>query len=166
VRAVIAASSTSLYEVVLAIHIMAVVVSFGMAFAYPLMFAVIGRAEPRSLAVLHRVEYTTERMLMNPGMVVVLAAGVYLASKGHLWSQFFVQWGLAAVVVIGGVVGAVMIPTAKRAEEAARRDLAAAGDGEVELSEEYQGLVRRLSIVGSLLSLLVLVTILFMVIKP
>ena len=158
--------AATLYEVVLAIHIMAVVVSFGMAFTYPLMFAVIGRAEPRTLAVLHRVEYTTERMLMNPGMVVVLAAGIYLASKEHLWSQFFVQWGLGAVVVIGAMVGAVMIPTAKRAEEAARRDVAAAGDGEVEMSGEYQGLVRRLGIVGSMLSLLVLVTILFMVIKP
>lgn len=158
--------ATTLYEVVLAVHIMAVVVAFGMAFTYPLMFAVIGRAEPRSLAVLHRVEYTTERMLMNPGLVVVLAAGIYLASKGHFWSQFFVQWGLGAVVVIGAIVGSVMIPTAKRAEAAAKRDVAAAGDGEVEMSEEYQALVRRLGIVGGLLSLLVLVTILFMVIKP
>jgi uncharacterized membrane protein len=160
------ALGTTLYEVVLAIHIMAVVVSFGMAFAYPVMFAVVGRAEPRGLALLHRVEYTTERLLMNPGMVVVLAAGIYLASKEHVWSQFFVQWGLGAVVVLGGTVGAVMIPTAKRAEEAAKRDVAAAGDGEVEMSEEYQALVRRLSLVGGLLSLLVLVTILFMVIKP
>jgi Predicted integral membrane protein (DUF2269) len=160
------ALGTTLYEVVLAIHIMAVVVAFGMAFAYPIMFAVIGRAEPRTLAVLHRVEYTTERTLMNPGLVVVLAAGIYLASKGHVWSQFFVQWGLGAVVVIGAVVGAVMIPTAKRAEEAAKRDVAGAGEGEVEMSEEYQALVRRLGTVGSLLSLLVLVTILFMVIKP
>jgi len=34
------------------------------------------------------------------------------------------------------------------------------------MSEEYQGLVRRLSIVGSLLSVIVLITILFMAIKP
>ena len=34
------------------------------------------------------------------------------------------------------------------------------------MSEEYQAIVRRLTIVGSLLSLLVLVTILFMAIKP
>ena len=79
------------------------------------------------------------------------------------------QWGLAAVVVIGALIGAVMIPTAKRAEQIAARDLAAiqasaSGGGEpaVELSDEYRGLVRRLSGVGSLLSLIVLVTIVLM----
>jgi hypothetical protein len=97
---------------------------------------------------------------------VVVAAGIYLASKGHLWSQFFVQWGLGAAVVIGALAGAVMIPTAKRAEQAAARDIEAAGDCEVALGAEYQALVRRLGIVGSSLSLLVLATIAIMVIQP
>jgi hypothetical protein len=166
--------AASFYEVVLAIHIMAVVVAFGVTFAYPIMFAVGARRDPRSLPLLHRIEYTIERMLINPALVLVVLAGVYLASKGHFWSQFFVQWGLAAVVVIGGLVGSVMIPTAKRAEAVAERDLAALGAGTgaggdatgLEMSAEYQALVRRLTIVGSLLSTLVLVTILFMVIKP
>jgi Predicted integral membrane protein (DUF2269) len=158
--------AASLFEVVLAIHIMAVVVAFGFTFAYPIMFGVAARHEPRGLPLLHRVEYTIERMLVNPGLLVVILAGIYLASKGHYWSQFFVQWGLAAAIVIGALVGAVMIPTAKRAEQTAARDVAAAGEGEVELSVEYRALVRRLSTVGSLLSVLVLVTILFMVIQP
>ena len=158
--------AASLFEVVLAIHIMAVVVAFGVTFAYPIMFAVAARHDPRGLPLLHRIEYTIERMLVNPGLLVVLVAGIYLASKGHYWSDFFVQWGLAAVVVIGALIGAVMIPTAKRAEQTAARDVAAAGEGEVEMSVEYRALVRRLSTVGSLLSVLVLVTILFMAIKP
>jgi hypothetical protein len=145
---------------------MAVVVAFGVTFAYPIMFGVAARHEPRGLPLLHRVEYTIERMLVNPGLLVVILAGIYLASKGHYWSQFFVQWGLAAAILIGALVGAVMIPTAKRAEQTAARDVAAAGEGEVELSVEYRALVRRLSTVGSLLSVLVLVTILFMVIQP
>ncbi|HXN38824.1 MAG TPA: hypothetical protein VN892_12360, partial [Solirubrobacteraceae bacterium] len=36
----------------------------------------------------------------------------------------------------------------------------------IEMSDEYRALVRRLSTVGSLLSALVLITILFMIIKP
>jgi len=152
----------SLYEVVLAVHIMAVVVAFGVTFAYPIMFTVAARHDPRSLPLVHRIEYTVERMLINPGLALVLLAGIYLASKGHYWSDFFVQWGLAAVVVIGALIGAVMIPTAKRAELAAARDLAASGDGEMVLGEEYRALVRRLTAVGTLLSLIVLVTILFM----
>ncbi len=171
--------AASFYEVVLAVHIMAVVIAFGVTFAYPIMFAVAAKHGPRSLPLVHRIEYTIERMLINPGLALVLIAGIYLASKGHYWSDFFVQWGLAAVVVIGALVGAVMIPTAKRAEVIAARDLAAiaageaggshggvgaAGDGEAaaQLSDEYRGLARRLSMVGSLLSLIVLVTIVFM----
>ena len=95
------------------------------------------------------------------GGMVVLLAGIYLASKLHVWSAFYVQWGLAAVVVIGAVVGSVMIPTAKRAEALAARDLAAS-DGEATFSDEYRALTRRLATVGSLLSLLVLVTVYFM----
>ncbi len=153
--------AVAFYEVVLAIHIMAVVVAFGVTFAYPIMFSVGARQDPRSLPLLHRIEYSIERRLINPGLLVVLLAGIYLASKLHVWSAFYVQWGLAAVVVIGAVVGSVMIPTAKRAEALAARDLAAS-DGEVTFSDEYRALTRRLATVGSLLSLLVLVTVYFM----
>jgi len=157
---------TTLFEVVLALHIMAVVVAFGVTFAYPVMFAVTARHDPRSLPLVHRIEYTIERLLISPGLLVVVIAGIYLASKGHFWSQFFVQWGLAAALVIGALIGSVMIPTAKRAEQIAARDIATAGEGNVEMSEDYRASVRRLSIVGSLLSTIVLVTILFMVIQP
>jgi hypothetical protein len=160
--------ATTLYEVVLAIHIMAVVVTFGVTFAYPLLFTVIARSHPRDLPLLHRIEYTVERLLVNPGLLLVILAGIYLASKGHYWSQFFVQWGLAVAILIGGLVGAVTIPASKRAEQLAARDLAAggAGGGTIEMSAEYRAIVRRLWVVGTLMSTLVLVTILFMVIRP
>jgi len=160
------APAASLYDYILAVHIMAVVVAFGVTFAYPIMFAVGARHGARSLPLLHRIEYTIERYLVNPGLLLVLLAGIYLASKGHHWSEFFVQWGIAAVIVIGALVGAVMIPTAKKAELLAERDLSASPDGDPQMSAEYQALVRRLSGFGSLLSAIVLVTILFMAVKP
>jgi uncharacterized membrane protein len=159
--------AASAYEFVLALHVIAVVVAFGVTFAYPIMFAVGARADPRSLPVLHRIEYSTERFLINPGLLVVLIAGIFLASDGHHWSEFFVQWGLAAAIVTGAVVGAVMMPAAKRAEEVARSAVEAAGPGGTPvLGPEYERLVRRMNIVGTLLSVLVLVTIVFMVVKP
>jgi hypothetical protein len=156
----------AVYDFVLAAHIAAVVVGFGVVFAYPIMFAVAARQDPRSLPLMHRIEHTIERVLINPGLLLVVIAGVYLASEGHHWSKFFVQWGLGAAVVIGALVGAVMIPTAKRAELVAARDVASSGDGAVQMSDEYRALTRRLSAVGTLLNLLVLLTILFMVVKP
>jgi uncharacterized membrane protein len=155
------------YDVILALHIMAVVIAFGFVFALPLVYMVAGKHDPRSLPVLHRIEYTVERMVINPALLVIVAAGIYLASDGHYWKEFFVQWGLAAVIVIGAVLGAVMIPTAKRAEEAAKASLASAGEGgQFEPSAEYQKLASRLNLVGSVLGVLVLLTILFMAIKP
>src|SRR5438132_2994026 len=124
------APAASAYEIVLAVHVMAVVVAFGVTFAYPIMFAVGARADPRSLPVLHRIQYSIERFLINPGLLLVLVAGIFLASDGHHWSEFFVQWGLAAAIVIGAVVGAVTIPAAKRAEQLARAALEATGAGE------------------------------------
>ncbi len=160
------APAVRFYDVVLAVHIMAVVVAFGATFAYPIMFAVAAKRDPRGLPLLHRISYTIERFLVNPGLLLVLVAGIYLASNSHHWSEFFVQWGLGAVVVIGAVVGAVMVPSSKRAEQIAARDIAASGDAAIVMSDEYRAIVRRLSTVGSLLSALVLVTILFMAIKP
>jgi uncharacterized membrane protein len=151
------------YNVVLAIHIMAVVVAFGVTFAYPIMFAIAAKHDPRSLPVLHRIERTIDRVLINGALVIVLGAGLYLAAEGNLFKEFFVQWGIGAVLVIGALVGAVMIPTSKKAQETIERDLAA-GDGTP--GEEYRRLARRLGIVGSALSILVLITILFMAIQP
>jgi uncharacterized membrane protein len=158
--------AASAYEIVLAVHIMAVVLAFGWTFALPIMFRVARDHAPRDLATIHRIEYTSMRLLLNPALLVILAAGIFLASDGHHWSQFFVQWGLAVVVVIGALAGAVTIPTAKHAEEAALEDLQAAGGSDPEPGARYLALVRRLNLVGSLLWLLVLVTILFMVVKP
>lgn len=152
------------YDVVLAIHIMAVVVSFGVVFAYPLMFALTAKHDPRGLPLMHRIETTVDRVLVNGGLVVVVAAGIFLATDGKHWSEFFVQWGLGAAVAIGALVGAVMIPASKKAQQLAERDLVS-GDGAT-MSEEYRAVTKRIATVGSLLSGLVLLTILFMAIKP
>jgi uncharacterized membrane protein len=158
--------ATSAYEIVLAVHVMAVVIAFGWTFTLPVVYAVASKRDPRSLPVLHRIEYTVSRVILNPTLVVILGAGIYMASDAHHWSEFFVQWGIGAVLVIGALVGAVLIPEAKRAEEAARADLQGFSGGDFQPGEAYRVATRRLNVVGSAASLLVLLTILFMVIKP
>jgi uncharacterized membrane protein len=158
--------AASAYEYVLALHIIAIVVAFGWTFTLPVVYTMAARVDPRGLPLLHRIEYTTFRLILNPALVVILGAGIFLASDGHHWSEFFVQWGLGAVIVIGALVGAILMPSAKRAEEAARQDLEGWSGGELEPGEEYRGAIRRLNIVGSGASLLVLVTIVIMAVKP
>jgi uncharacterized membrane protein len=156
----------SAYDFVLAVHIMAVVIAFGWTFALPIVYAVAVKRDPRSLPLLHRIEITVSRMLLNPALLVALAAGIFLASDGHHWSEFFVQWGLGAIVVIGALVGAVLIPASKRAEEASTRDLEAYTGGEFVPGAGYRAATRTLNTVGSATSLLVLVTIVIMAVKP
>jgi uncharacterized membrane protein len=158
--------AATLYEYVLGVHIIAIVLAFGWTFALPFMFALAVKQDPRSIPLLHRIEVRVSRLLLNPALVLILAAGIYLASDGHLWKEFFVQWGLAAVVVIGGVVGAVMIPTAERSAELAEADLQSYTGGEFTPGEAYRAQARRLTIAGSGLWLLVLATIVIMAVKP
>jgi uncharacterized membrane protein len=158
--------AASAYDLVLALHIIAVVLAFGWTFTLPIVYTVATRVDPRSLPVLHRIELQISRMMLNPALVVIIAAGIFLASDGHHWKEFFVQWGLGVAIVIGALVGAVLIPAAKRAEEAARRDLESFSGGEFQPGEEYRAATRRLNVVGSAASLLVLITIVFMAVKP
>jgi uncharacterized membrane protein len=158
--------AASAYDFVLALHIIAVVVAFGWTFTLPIVYIVAAKVDPRSLPVLHRIELTIFRMLVNPALVVIIAAGIFLASDGHHWKEFFVQWGLGVAIVIGAIVGAVLIPAAKRAEEAARQDLESFSGGEFQPGERYRVATRRLNVVGSAASLLVLITIVFMAVKP
>jgi hypothetical protein len=151
------------FHIALAIHVATIVMTFGAIFARPLVFAVASRQDPRSLPILHRIEYTVERYVMFPGVLVVILSGSYMADKGSHWSAIYVWWGIGVVALLGAALALVMIPTARRAEAVAQRDLLAAPAGAViGLSGEYRALTRRLGAVSSVLGLLVLITMLFM----
>jgi hypothetical protein len=156
-------------QVVLGIHILAVVAGFGVTFAYPVLFAAAKRLDPTVLPWLYRTMQRIGRTLINPGLLVVLVAGIYLASHDHQWGKFYVQWGIAAVVVIGAIEGSFMIPREGRLSKIAERDLAAVAAGsaapgarEIAWSDEYTATFRQLAVGGALLDLVVVVTVLIM----
>jgi hypothetical protein len=171
--------AVAFFDVVLAVHIMAVVFAFGATLAYPVLLGVIGKADSRALPALYKALHAISVRVIMPGLTVVLICGIYMASDHKLWSEFFVQWGLGAVVVIGAVEGMFLSPNEKRLVKVAERDLAAspvrgpsmtedrqAGDGPFAPSAEHDGLVRRIGAAGATMDLLVLLTILFMAIQP
>jgi hypothetical protein len=96
------------YDVVLWIHVTAVVVAFGALFAYPLFLRVNSRAAIEQRAGLHRLQIAFSKRITGPTIVVVLAAGVYLASDGHLWSHGWVGAGLGLLIVIAGLGATVL----------------------------------------------------------
>ena len=149
---------------VLAIHILGVVIGFGATFAYPLIFAAAAR-DPKVTPWLWSTIQRIDRFIVNPGLTVVLLAGIYLASSEHHWGSFFVSWGIAAVVAIGAGVGSFMIPREGRLAELAQRDLAAVlsgGGGGSPWSLEYQKLARQVAIGGAVLDLIVVITVFIM----
>jgi hypothetical protein len=155
-------AAVAFWEVVLALHIVAVVFAFGATFAYPVLFGAVTRADPRALPALYRALHAISQRVIMPGLAAIVVLGVYLASHLHMWHAFFVQWGLAVAVVIGGVEGAYLGRRERRLVEVADRDVAAAGEGTVTFSAEHDALARRVGIVGALMDLLVVVTIYFM----
>jgi hypothetical protein len=158
--------ATSFFDVVLAVHIMAVVFAFGATLAYPVLLGTITKADSRALPALYKALHAISVRVIMPGLGVVLIAGIYMASDAKLWSQFFVQWGLGVVVVIGAIEGMLLSPNEKRLCAVADRDLATSGEGAFQPSAEHDALVKRIGAVGATMDLLVLLTILFMAIKP
>jgi hypothetical protein len=150
--------AVAFWQAVLAVHILAVVAAFGVTFAYPLFALVGARLDPRAMPWFHRMQQLIGRRLTNPGLAVVLIAGIYLASDLHQWKSFYVGWGLAAVVVMGALEGAVMIPGEGKLAELAERDIAAAGAGSVKWSAEYEAQRNRLGAFGTLQGVIVIVT--------
>lgn len=158
------AIGASFSDYIVGVHSAAAVIAFGPLFAFPVMSQLAARSDARMLPFVHRLQRQIGRMIIDPGLAVVLVAGIYLASDLHDWKRFFVGWGVAVTLVLGGLEGAVMIRSEGRLAELAGRDLAAAAgaSGGVRLSDEYRAAARLHTRVGGVMALLVVATVIIM----
>lgn len=152
----------TVFDIVLTVHILAVVLAFGVVFAYPLIDAQIMRAKVVDLAALHRLHVLLARRLITPAMTVVLLAGLYLALDRYSLGDPWISATFAILIVLFGLTGAVLTPTDVRLAEIADRDAAAGGAR----SAEYEREARKAALFGSLALLLVVVAIFLMTAKP
>lgn len=152
------------YKIALFLHVLAVVLAFGPTFGYALFFSVapqFPRATPAILAGIQKCD----RYLVNPGMIVVLVAGIYLlAASDDAWDEgdVFVSVGFLAIIGLFALQHAFFQPRVRKAKELAERDLK---EGDT-LSAEFEELSARIGQVGTLAGLIVIVTIFFMTYKP
>jgi uncharacterized membrane protein len=152
------------YKIALFLHILAVVLAFGPTFGYAFFFSVAPqypRATPAILAGVQKVD----RYLVNPGMVVLLVAGIGLLSASDgVWdgSDAFVVVGFIAIIALFGLQHGFFQPQVRNAKALAERDLQA-GDT---LSPEFEALSQRIGQVGALAGIIVVVAIFFMAYKP
>ena len=150
------------YKIALFLHILAVVLAFGPTFGYAFFFSVspsYPQATPAILAGVQKVD----RYLVNPGMIVLLLAGIYLLADGP-WeaSDAFISVGFLAILVLFGLQHAFFQPQVRKAKAIAERDLEA-GDT---LSDEFEALGQRFGQVGTLAGVIIVVTIFVMTYKP
>jgi uncharacterized membrane protein len=152
------------YKIALFLHIVAVVLAFGPTFGYALFFSVAPQYPRATPAILAGVQ-KCDRYLVNPGMIVLLVAGIYLlAASDDAWdeSDVFVSVGFLAIIVLFALQHAFFQPRVRKAKALAERDLQA---GDL-LSPEFEALGQRIGQVGTLAGLIVVVTIFFMTYKP
>jgi Predicted integral membrane protein (DUF2269) len=150
------------YKIALFLHIAAVMIAFGPTFGYALFFSVAPnypRATPGIIVGIQKCD----KYLVNPGMVLLLLAGIYLLADGP-WetSDAFIGVGFLAIIGLFALQHAFFQPHMHKAMDIAERDLKS-GD---QLSDEFEALSQRVGQVGALAGMVVLVTIFFMAYKP
>jgi hypothetical protein len=77
------ASAVAFPDVILALHILGAIVGFGVVFAFPVLLSAATRNQPEVIPWLLRVRKQVGRYLVNPGLTVVVLAGIYLATDEH-----------------------------------------------------------------------------------
>ena len=114
------------YDVVLWLHITAVITAFGALFAYPLLLALNGKAPLAQRAAFHRLQIAFSRHITGPAIGVIFLAGIYLATDADLWPEPWVVASLVLLFVVAGLGATVLrrgeerlVATAETGDEAA-----------------------------------------------
>ena len=140
-------------DILLTVHVLAVVAAFGGAMAYPLWFRRVRGGTPEQRAFFHAVQAWLGKFLITPAIVLVFATGAYLASDFDVWGEGWVliPAGMLAVILVIG--GAFLGPSEERLSRLGE-------DGD---QREYEAVFRRVTLVTWLFIALVVAATLMMV---
>lgn len=158
-------ASVQFIDVVLFIHIGAVLLAFGPTYGYAFFVATAESAHPRAVPAVMESILKIDRSLVSVGLLVVLASGIYLVEDvGWDYGEFFVSWGMTAILVLLGLTHGFFRPRTRKMRELAIRDLGESGEGT--LSEEYLAESRLVARAGMVAGIIVILTVYVMAAKP
>lgn len=143
------------YDAVVALHVMAIIIAFGVVFTYPLATPYIAKHHTASLAAWHGLQAKIGQRIIAPVGGIALLLGAYLATDADVWDQVWVTVPLVILIVLLGVGGAYLGPREQRLSEL----------GKDPSAPEYQALSKTVLTVQSAFAVLVLVAVFFMVTK-
>ena len=158
----ISAATILFYDVVVAVHVMSIVIAFGVTFAYPVILPWMRKAHPAAMPTAHETQDRIGRLLITPFATLALLTGIYLASDRDLFGEAWVIIPLVILIALLGLGGAFFSPRERALAAIARRDLAAGGS----LSDEYDAGAKVVGMVGAFAGVLILIAIFCMVAKP
>src|ERR1044072_2207891 len=148
--------AVTFYNVVVWLHISAVVLAFGPTFAFGLYIALAQRKYPRAIPAVLESQIAITRSFVTLGGLLIFITGLYLAGDVWEFSDFFVIWGVLAIIALLGLAHGFFLPHNAGALRAATRDIDAAGPtGDVELSREFEEVSGRSARMGPIAGLLV-----------
>jgi uncharacterized membrane protein len=139
------------------VHVIAAIVAVGSNITYSFWLARAGRDRDRLVWTLNGIR-RLDRLIANPGYVVLLVTGVLMVMGGAF--SFQTSWIVAALIlyVAAVVVGiALYAPTIRRQLAEAERDPESAA---------YAAAARRGNLLGILTMAIVLLIVALMVLKP
>jgi len=149
----------TLYGVVLAVHVTAVLAAYGAPIIYPLLVPYVRRRHPSALSAVHDAQYWLNTRVAPVASVGIVGAGVYMGFDRNLWSEAWLIAGLSLFAVISVVGLVVIVPSTRRLADLARSDSTAAGP-------QYQATYRRYMAVEVALGVLVVAAVFVMAAKP
>jgi uncharacterized membrane protein len=151
------------YDVVIAAHVAAIIIAFGVIFTYPAFVPYMVRTRPQAMPAVHAIQARVGQRVIGPFGGIALLLGIYLASDHHVWSKAWVTVPLVILLALLASGGMYFSRVEKRMEKLAERDV---GSGGTTLSAEYMELYRRWMTAGTTSCVLILVAVFFMVAKP
>ena len=159
-------TAVTFYDVVLWLHISAVIVGFGSTFAYGVLATFAAKDNPRSMPSVLAGIMANDRSLVTFGGLLVLVTGFYLVIDRWDFGEFFIGWGIIAVLFLLGITHGYLLPNERRAKAAAERDIERAGSGPVEFGEQFNKANGNFAKVGTVAGIVVVLTVYVMTAKP
>ena len=164
------ALAVGIYDVSVAVHVMASIVAFGPLFAFPLFISVTERRDRLSLPVVLRAVNRTERILVVPATAVVGFTGVYQAVDGpySFDDDIWMTIGFALYLLVFAALVLLVEPLRARAADEADRALDEADDDDhdLELTEAYRARMRLPNALMPAIGVVLLFVVYLMEVKP
>lgn len=157
-----------MYDVVVAIHVVAAIVGFGVTFTYPVIQLTAERLDARALPFAISVILSISNWVAVPATTLVGATGIYQVASGPFdLGDLWVAVGLGLYVCVMAAGTGYLASAYRRAGREARLMVDATPAGEpVRLSPGYRVATRPIGIVGPIVASSVIAIVVLMVLKP